>query len=59
MDDQTEFDDLISAALKEDESMVDSDWEARTAIMATKEPEALEKRINFYRIMGIPDKRRV
>ncbi len=55
MENESEFDKLISVALKENDRIIDSSWEAKTVTVATKDIKALEKRINFFRIMGIPD----
>jgi hypothetical protein len=56
LEDKAEFDKLISVALKENDSIIDSSLEAKTVTVATKDIKALEKRINFFRIMGLPDK---
>ena len=56
VDNQAEFDELISAALKEDDTVIHSDWGAKTVTVATKDITAYEKRLNLFRVMGIPDK---
>lgn len=56
LDDQAEFDRLISVALRENDRIIDSSWEAKTVTVATKDIKAFEKRINFFLIMGLPDK---
>jgi len=56
VDSQAEFEALISAALKEDVRIIHSDWEARTVTVETKDITAYEKRLNLFRVMGIPDK---
>ena len=55
IDSQAEFDALISAALKENDTVIHSDWEARTVTVAAKDITAYERKINFFRVMGIPD----
>ncbi len=56
MEDKTEFDKLIFAASKEHDHVVDSNWEVKTVTVATNDIKTFEKRINFFRIMGVPDK---
>ena len=56
MEDRAEFDNLIAAALKENDRVIDSDWEEKTVTIATQDIKAFEKRVNFYHIMGIQDK---
>jgi len=52
MEDRVEFDNLIAAALKETDRVIDSNWEEKTVTLVTQDINAFEKRINFYRIMG-------
>ena len=56
MENKAEFEKLISVALKENDSIIDSSWESKTVTVATKDIKAFEKRINFFRIMGLPGK---
>jgi len=56
MDYKAEFDTLIAAALEKNDSIIDSNWDEKTVTVATKDIKAFEKRINFFRIMGFPDK---
>jgi putative IMPACT (imprinted ancient) family translation regulator len=56
MEDKAEFDELISAALKENDNVIDSNWETKTVTVATKDIKAFERRINFFRIMGVLEK---
>ena len=56
MENKAEFDNLISAALRENDILIDSNWETRTVTLSTNDIKAFDKRINLYRIMGIPDK---
>ena len=53
LENEVEFENLISAALKEEDTLIDSDWESKTVTLATKDIKAFEKRINFFQIMGI------
>ena len=53
LENEVEFENLISAALKEEDALIDSDWESKTVTLATKDIKAFEKRINFFQIMGI------
>jgi len=56
IDSRSEFDALISASLIEDDTVIHSDWEAKTVTVITRDITAYEKRLNFFRIMGILDK---
>jgi hypothetical protein len=56
MDDRAEFDNLIAAALRENDRFIDSDWEEKTVTLETQDIKSFEKRVNFYRVMGIEDK---